>query len=65
MASLRVFRLAGPVLALALDWGHSASPAAMPWAGGVRSAGRLVTAVAATGSAATVEVGLEIDRVNG
>jgi suppressor for copper-sensitivity B len=61
-ASLRVLRLGGPVLAaaLALGWGHRAAAEATPWVGDAHAAARLISATAATGSAATVEAGFEI-----
>jgi suppressor for copper-sensitivity B len=54
--------LGGPILAAALVLGSGPGPAAAatPWVGDAHAAARLITAATATGSAATVEAGLEI-----
>ncbi len=67
MASLRIFAWHSAVIAAALllGWGADASAAATPWTGDAHAAARLTTATDATGSAATVEAGLEIRLMPG
>ncbi len=56
----------GPALAAALALGaHAAAAAVTPWVGDAHAAARLFTAATATGSAATVEAGLEIRLMPG
>jgi suppressor for copper-sensitivity B len=59
---LRLLRLSGAVLAAALALGRPAGgfAAATGWVGDDHAAARLITAVEATGSATTLEAGLEI-----
>ena len=65
-AGLRSLGLRVAVLAAALVLGRAhAAAAATPWSGDAHAAVRLITAVTATGSASTVEAGLEIRLMPG
>jgi suppressor for copper-sensitivity B len=59
---LRIFRLCGPALAAVLVLGgtQAGEAAATRWVGDAHAAARLVSAVAGTGTTATVAAGLEI-----